>query len=259
VTASAGAGGAPRRAALGAGLAALAAARPAALAEAQTGAARPGATARAGHVVLLGDSIFDNKAYAAGGPDVVTQLRARLPAGWRATLAAVDGAVAGDLRRQLERVPRDATHLVVSAGGNDALRQEGVLGAPARSVGEALARLAAVRDGFRRDYGAMLGAVLARGLPTALCTVYDPRFPDPWRQRLAVAGLALFNDVIAREAFPRGLPLIDLRLVCDEDADFANLIEPSVTGGGKIAAVIVRMLAEHDPGRRRSAVYAGDR
>ena len=27
------------------------------------------------HVVLLGDSIFDNGAYTQGGPDVITQLR----------------------------------------------------------------------------------------------------------------------------------------------------------------------------------------
>lgn len=31
------------------------------------------------HVVLLGDSIFDNAAYVAGGPDVIHQLRERLP------------------------------------------------------------------------------------------------------------------------------------------------------------------------------------
>jgi hypothetical protein len=255
VTASAGAGGAPRRAALGVGLATLASTQPGAPAVAQPAAPKRGATVRAGHVVLLGDSVFDNKAYVAGGPDVVTQLRGMLPAGWQATLAAADGAVVGDLRRQLERVPRDATHLVVSAGGNDALRQEGVLGAPARSVGEALARLAAVRDGFRRDYGAMLGAVLGRGLPAALCTVYDPRFPDPARQRVAVAGLTLFNDAITREAFGRGLPLVDLRLVCGEDADYANPIEPSARGGDKIAAAVARLVAEHDFSRRRSEVF----
>ena len=45
------------------------------------------------HVVLLGDSIFDNAAYVAGGPDVVKQLRAALPNDWRATLNALDGAV----------------------------------------------------------------------------------------------------------------------------------------------------------------------
>lgn len=45
-----------------------------------------------GHVVLPGDSIFDNAAYVRG-PDMAAQLRAALPDGWRATLLAVDGAV----------------------------------------------------------------------------------------------------------------------------------------------------------------------
>jgi hypothetical protein len=31
------------------------------------------------HIVLLGDSIFDNAAYVAGGPDVVRQVRDNLP------------------------------------------------------------------------------------------------------------------------------------------------------------------------------------
>src|SRR5688500_14337329 len=54
-----------------------------------------------GHVVLLGDSIFDNGAYVSGGPDVVAHLRAMLPRGWEATLLAVDGAVIDDVFRQL--------------------------------------------------------------------------------------------------------------------------------------------------------------
>ncbi len=211
-----------------------------------------------GHVVLLGDSVFDNGAYVRRGePDVVRQLRGLLPAGWGATLAAVDGAVADGVRRQLERVPPGATHLVVSVGGNDALRRQDVLGAPARSVAEALLALAEARDGFAHGYRAMLDAVLARGLPTALCTVYDPRFPDPARQRVAVAGLALFNDAITREAFGRGLPLVDLRLICSEDADYANPIEPSARGGAKIAAAVAELVAGHDFARRRSAVFAG--
>ena len=152
-------------------------------------------------------------------------------------------------------MPHGATHLVVSVGGNDALRQEPVLGEPARSVGEGLARLGAVTDRFRQDYRAMLAGVLARRLPIALCTIYDPRFPDPLRRRLAIIGLALFNDVIAREAFAHGLPLIDLRLVCCEDADFANPIEPSVAGGAKIAATIAGFAT--NPGDRspRSTVH----
>ena len=79
------------------------------------------------HIVLLGDSIFDNGAYVRGGPDVVTQLRELLPAGSHATLAAIDGDVIDGVARQLSRVPADATHLVVSVGGNDALGHSGLL------------------------------------------------------------------------------------------------------------------------------------
>src|SRR3712207_9457784 len=103
------------------------------------------------HVVLLGDSVFDNAAYVRGGKDVVTHLREFAPEGWRATLAAVDGSVVGDVARQLAKVPEDATHLVVSAGGNDALMQSGILQEGARSAAEVLDRLAGVAEAFRSE------------------------------------------------------------------------------------------------------------
>jgi lysophospholipase L1-like esterase len=209
-----------------------------------------------GHVVLLGDSIFDNAAYVAGGPDVVTQLRERLPAGSQATLCAVDGAVTRDVPRQLECIPSEATHLVVSVGGNDALRHSGVLDQGARSVAEAVWRLADIREEFGRNYGSMLEQVLRLGLPVAVCTIYDGRFPDPRQQRLGVTALTIFNDAITRHAFRRGLDLIDLRLIFDEEGDYANPIEPSVQGGAKIAAAIAKMVAEQGAASRRSVVFA---
>ncbi len=63
------------------------------------------------HITLLGDSIFDNRAYVSG-PDVVGQLRSAMPAGWHATLLAVDGHLAGHIPEQLEKLPSDATFLV---------------------------------------------------------------------------------------------------------------------------------------------------
>jgi hypothetical protein len=207
------------------------------------------------HVVLLGDSVFDNAAYVRGGPDVIRQLREVLPTGWTGTLRAVDGAVTGSVSRQLQGLPGDASHLVVSVGGNDALGHMGVLEDASRSIADALNRLAAIAHSFAGNYAAMLDQVLARALPTAVCTVYDPRYPDARMQRLAVAGLTIFNDVILRQAFARGLPVIDLRLVCDEDADYANPIEPSSHGGEKIVRAIARLVAGHDFSRRRSEVY----
>jgi GDSL-like Lipase/Acylhydrolase family len=241
----------PRRAALGAGLLAP-------FGAAET-AARAGGATPAGHIVLLGDSVFDNAGYLAGrGPDVLANLRARLPAGWRATLLARGGAVAADVPGQLGRLPPDATHLAVSAGGNDAGRQEGALAGPARSVAEGLARIAAIRERFAEDYRAMLGVVAARRLPVAVCTVYDPRFADPERRRVVVVALSAFNDVITREAFARGLALLDLRLVCGGDEDFAGATGPSARGGAKIAAAIAAWSAGDDPARRRRPeVFAG--
>ena len=207
------------------------------------------------HVVLLGDSIFDNAAYVTvGAPDVVRQVRQRLPHGSKATLAAVDGSKTRDVRVQLRRLPADATHLIVSAGGNDALSSSDFLTTPARSTAEALLGLADIAEEFERGYLAMLAEVLARELPTAICTVYYPRFPEAVLQRMAVTALAVFNDCIIRAAFAHGLPLIDLRLICTEEGDYANPIEPSERGGEKIARSIVQ-LVEHGFTGGKSEVY----
>jgi hypothetical protein len=195
-----------------------------------------------GHVVLLGDSIFDNARYVPGSPSVVEQLRRALPAGWRATLLAVHGSVAADVVRQLDGLPADATHLVVSAGGNDALGHSGtILYETADSFAEVLTRLAHIRADFQRDYRAMLRAVLARGLPAVVCTVYDA---IPGLGPAEHAGLCLFNDVILREAFRADVPVIDLRLVCTDATDYAQSspIEPSAAGGGKIARAVSRAI-----------------
>ncbi|CAA9416651.1 MAG: hypothetical protein AVDCRST_MAG55-1693 [uncultured Rubrobacteraceae bacterium] len=185
------------------------------------------------HLTLLGDSVFDNAAYVAGAPDIVRQVRQRLQPGSKATLEAVDGSTTGDVRRQLRRVPEDATHLVLSVGGNDTLASSDFLGAPARSTAEALSGLADFGEGFERGYRSVLAEVLARGLPTAICTVYYPRFPEAALQKVAVAGLTVFNDCIVRAAFAHGLPLLDLRSICTEEEDYANPIEPSARGGEK--------------------------
>ena len=215
-----------------------------------------GNDASVSHVVLLGDSIFDNAAYiAAGAPDVIRQVRQRLPYDSKATLAAVDGSRLRDVSEQLRRrLPTDATHLVVSVGGNDALDRSDFLAAPAHSTAEALLGLADIGYEFERDYLAMLAGVLERGLPTAICTVYYPRFPEEVLQRMVVTALAVFNDCIIRAAFAHSLPLLDLRLICTEEGDYANPIEPSAQGGEKIARAIVGAI-EHGFAGSRTEVY----
>ena len=225
------------------------------LATARAWPARAEGSAAMKNVVLLGDSIFDNKSYVSSGPDVVDQLKGDLPSGWTATLVARDGSTTVDIKSQLKAIPQDATHLVVSVGGNNALGEKAMIEESARSVAEVLDKLAKIKAEFAKSYGAMLDGVLARKLPAAVCTIYEARYQDPTTRQIAGAGLTVFNDVIMREAFARGMPVIDLRLVFDEDADYANDIEPSVKGGAKIARVIATLVTTHDFTRRRSEVY----
>jgi hypothetical protein len=191
------------------------------------------------HVALLGDSVFDNGAYVSGGPDVGVQLRTVLR-DYNVTMLARDGAVMADLADQIRRLPSGVSHLVVSIGGNDALGYSGILQERATSVGDALEKVRQVGDRFSRSYSEVLALLSLQPVPVAVCTIYEPRYPIPQQRRTASTALAILNDVITRLAFVAGHGLIDLRSICDDDEDFANPIEPSVRGGGKIADAIAR-------------------
>ncbi|MDB5621505.1 MAG: hypothetical protein JWR39_68 [Devosia sp.] len=200
------------------------------------------------HLVLLGDSILDNGAYVARGGAVAELLQEQVGLGARVSLLARDGAVMAGVLDQLRHLPGDATHLVISAGGNDALRSAGVLQEPAGSVAEALGRIEPIRDAFARNYSALLDRAGARQLPTALCTIYDVQLPDPTQRRLANLALALLNDVITREAVRLRWPVIDLRVLFGEPGDYANAIEPSAAGARKIAVAAAAIAYSHDFG-----------
>jgi hypothetical protein len=209
-----------------------------------------------GHLVLLGDSIFDNERYVPGGPSVIEHVRRGLPKDWKATLLAVDGSTAEDVALQLKRLPADATHLVVSVGGNDALGHSGtVLHDPAGSFSEVLTRMGEIRNEFRQEYWAMLRAVVECGKPTVVCTIYDA-IPDLGRAEQT--GLCLFNDVILLEAVRLGVPVIELRLICTERTDYARSspIEPSTVGGGKIARAVLRSITDSGTATGGSRVLA---
>jgi lysophospholipase L1-like esterase len=195
------------------------------------------------HLVLIGDSILDNGRYTRGGPDVVSQVRALLPSGWRATLVAVDGSTTDDIAGQLSRLPDDATHLIVSVGGNNALMHLGILDSPTSSMTKSIETLACVASDFEERYRAAIARCLETRLPVAVCTVYNGCFEDLSFQRVASTTLTVFNDAIIRVAVENSLPVIDLRAVCNAAEDYANPIEPSSVGGAKIARVIVGLVS----------------
>ncbi|MES2947035.1 MAG: SGNH/GDSL hydrolase family protein [Pseudomonadota bacterium] len=199
------------------------------------------------HLVLLGDSTLDNAAYTAGGPAVITHVARELPEHWKTTLGAVDGATTEDIEAQLQILPQDATHLLLSVGGNNALLQADVLDTPITSSGDALLMLYGIARAFEVQYRAVVAACLKKKLPLVVCTVYHGNFPDAGYQQRVIVALTVFNDAIIRIAAENGLTVIDLRTVCSVPEDYANPIEPSVPGGAKIAKAIVRAVTEPAP------------
>jgi len=206
------------------------------------------------HAVLLGDSIFDNASYVPGKPAVIDQLRKNLPAGWKATLLAVDGDVTTDSQHRIRRLPDDATHLIISCGGNDALRHATILDQSAVSVAQVLEHFTSIRTSFQQTYRQMIEALIDLKRHLAVCTVYDC---VPGMEGIPMTALAMFNEVILREAFIAKVPVIDLRLICSESSDYSEIspIEPSAAGGEKIVQAIVRLLTNHRFESKQSVIY----
>ncbi len=205
------------------------------------------------HLVLVGDSIFDNAGYVAAGAAVIDQLQDKLPQGYRASLLAVDGDVTDDVYAQLENIPSDATHLFLSVGGNDALRIASVMYEKVNSVGEAMEIFTEIKSDFQNRYRKLLGELAERHVQLTICTVHDS---VPELEQRSLTALALYNEVILKEAFAIGAPVIDLRLICNESTDYSEIspIEPSQKGGNKIVSRIIEIV-NNDNCSTRPEIY----
>ena len=215
------------------------------------------------HIILLGDSIFDNGSYVGQfDPDVAKQVKMEVGQANKVTLLATDGNVTDDISRQLRYLPEDASHLFISVGGNDALGQLASLAKPVDNVGEGFHEFFSIKAQFEKEYSNMLSNVLSMGIPTTVCTIYDPCFYHSNNQRIgqymgfglsskkmqeiSVTALPIFNDIITKQAVITGIPVVDLRLIFNDYIDYANPIEPSTNGGYKISKVIKNIIDNHD-------------
>ena len=224
------------------------------------------------HIILAGDSVFDNRTYVeVGEPDVRDQLADLLDDGDKVTLVAEDGAINEDLSKQLDNIPNDATHLFISIGGNDALMHIDAFTEPVSTIGEALDSFNERVQEFEKDYIKMLTIVTKHGLKTTLCTIYNPCFDHENMDRIkymfppninfkelqqrSTTALPLFNNIIFQEAFNFGIPVMDLRLIFSDREDYANPIEPSVVGGMRMAKIIKEICQNHKFSMKNSMVY----
>jgi len=168
------------------------------------------------HVILVGDSIFDNVRYIKSGePDVTKQLQGLLDKGDKVSRLAIDGHVINHVEGQLRNLPNDTTHLVISIGGNDTLGVLNELSRTTRNIGDSFLKLHDLRESFESDYIKMLTNALSFNIPTTLCTIYHPCFDhsemervsdymilgvnNETLQKMAMTALPIFNDVFFKK------------------------------------------------------------
>lgn len=206
-------------------------------------------------VVLLGDSILDNRPYTAPDPDTTEHLRHLLGEGWSVDLLAQDGAMMRDMPHQLEQASGRSGTAVLSIGGNDLIEHVNLLtrSAPAGAAA-VFEELLAISDDFGRRYEAIARAVAARFDRTVLCTIYEVQLEPPLMARLARVPLGVLNDRIIRTAARLGLDVLELRGVCREPSDFVLQIEPSASGAAKIASAIAALLRQ-EPSMRTGRIH----
>jgi hypothetical protein len=207
------------------------------------------------HIVLLGDSIFDNAPYVNAGEDVIHHLKRKIPATWKATLLAIDGSITRDVSKQVQRLPIDTTHHFLSVGGNDALGKINYLYQQAESVAEVMIQFDKLAKIFSNDYSNALNRLLNKQLPTIVCTIYNPNYEQADKNTIASTALTIWNDVIAQSAITNGLPLIELRQIFTDPSDYANPIEPSGIGADKLSDCILEIVQNHDFKQSRTIVY----
>jgi len=201
------------------------------------------------HLVLLGDAL-QNLDLGAGEIESVLVPRPRNP--WKMTvLQSLHSLQRGHVRE----IPEDATHVVISVEGAWAIEASGLLQGGTHTISEALETLATAADEFESILCGMIAAAQETGLPTIVCTLVPARYARPEQHRIFSTALAIFNDRVVRRAVAAGLPIVDLRLVCDEDADYASATLLSRAGVRKAANVVRAALYEVSRSVERTRVY----
>jgi hypothetical protein len=199
------------------------------------------------HLVLLGDAL-QNIDLGEGQPESALVPRPRNP--WKLTVLQ-----APQVLRQghVRAIPADASHIGICIDGGWAIDTSGLLQSGAQSVRDALDTLAGAADEFESVFARLIAAAAETGVPTIVCTLVPARYLEPSQQRVAATALAIFNDRVLRRAFAARLSIVELRLVCDEDGDYASETLLSSAGVRKVANVARSALYEisREPGRTR--------
>lgn len=205
------------------------------------------------HVVLLGDALLE--AYVGIDKTPGKFEDALLPGTRDQWKISVVSAAEIERAGPALVLPSDATHAIIFIEGNHAIEQSGLLHSRSDACGQTLEKLSLAAEEFERTFARLIHVAQAARLVIMVCTMFQPNYKDPVRQRTACAALAVFNDRVTKRAAEARVALVDLRLTCNEPDDYDKPTLLSKSGVQKVANVIRFAMFELDAGARRSEVF----
>ena len=203
------------------------------------------------NIVLLGDSIIDNKTYVGSNERSVEEHLNELSSE-NIIRIALDGDTTTDvLNNQLKKIDPETTHAVLSIGGNDLLSQIDILFTEtAYTLASALDKIVLILDSVENNYQKIIKKLIELDVKILLCTVYEGDLKrDPILSLIEKQGLAmvsLLNDSITLLAKKYNIDVLELRNIFVTPEDYANPIEPSHIGGEKYAKKILEWVESND-------------
>jgi len=199
------------------------------------------------HLVLLGDAL-QNIDLGKGQAESALVPRPRNP--WKLTVLQPPEVLR---QSRVRAIPAGVTHIGICIDGGWAIETSGLLQGSVRTIREALDALARAADEFENMFVRLIAAATEAEVPTIVCTLVPARYTEPSQERAAATALAIFNDRILRRATAARLSIVELRLVCDEDSDYASETLLSHAGVRKVANVARSALYDvsRNPGRTR--------
>ena len=201
-----------------------------------------------GVVALLGDSIIDNKVYVGENELSVTEHLQKInETDYYFEMIAVDGDTTREvIDNQLENIGDSTWRIVLSIGGNDLLQKLHIMFNETSGMIESLEVASQTIEKIKSRYEAILLHLKTLNHPVLLCTIYEGDLQsDPNLAEVEEAGkvlLGMMNDAIHFLGNKHDIEVLELRNIFTEVSDYANPIEPSHSGGEKLAKEIINWL-----------------
>jgi len=213
-------------------------------------------------IYLLGDSIIDNAPYVQKNEkDVASHLNSMYKSSPQINIynRAVDGHTMKDLldTQLSDEGLNEATNIVVSIGGNDLLGNLYFLidamglyqGEESKVFQRTTTRNKTFEDTYfeiikpmQQEYESIVANLSNYRAKLLLCTVYEGDLVDSDEFNDVIYSsktmLSIFNDLVYRAAKKYNAEVLELREIFVSPEDYANPIEPSHIGGGKLAKAI---------------------